>query len=165
MVTQKQLIHWFDYKEGNLYWKNRTSPGSHVKLGTKAGRPHRTSGGFSGYFHVQLLGKNYLTHRLIFLMFNGYLPKEVDHVNGKKGDNRIENLRASDKTQNQHNSKIRKDNTTGVKGVYPCNGKYKAQLQSNKQRYLVGYFDTIEEAAEAIKKKRIEIHKEFANHG
>lgn len=165
MVTQEQLLHLFEYKDGFLYWKNRTAHGSNIKIGQKAGRAHRSNGKLSGYLHVHILGKNYLTHRLIFLMFNGYLPKEVDHINGNRGDSRIENLRASDRSQNQHNAKIRKDNTTGVKGVYLSNGKYKAQLQCNKQRYLVGRFDTIEEAAEAIKKKRIEIHKEFANHG
>jgi hypothetical protein len=165
MITKEQLLHWFDYKDGELYWKNRTAPGSHVKTGQKAGRPHSGNGKKSGYSHVHILGKNYLTHRLIFLMFNGYLPKEVDHINGNRSDSRIENLRASDKSQNAQNAKIRKDNTTGVKGVYPSNGKYKAQIQCNKQRHSVGCFDTIAEAEEAIKQKRVEIHKEFANHG
>jgi hypothetical protein len=165
MITKEQLLHWFDYKDGELYWKNKTAPGSHIKTGQKAGRPHKSSGKPTGYRHVHILGKNYLTHRLIFLMFNGYLPKEVDHINGNRGDSRIENLRAADRSQNTQNAKIRKDNKTGVKGVYPLNGKYKAQIQANKKRHLVGYFDTIAEAAEAVKQKRIEIHKEFTNHG
>lgn len=165
MITKELLHELFEYRNGELYWKKRSAPGSHVHIGDKAGRPHRSNGTFSGYYHVHLLGKNHLIHRLIFLMFHGYLPNEVDHINGNRSDSRIENLRASTKTQNQHNAKIRKDNTTGVKGVYPYNGKFKAQLQCNKIRYTVGYFKTVEEAREAIENKRKEIHKEFTNHG
>lgn len=52
-----------------------------------------------------------------------------------------------------------------VKGVYPFKGKFKAQLQCNKVRYTVGYFNSVEEAKQAIQQKREEVHKEFTNHG
>lgn len=165
MITKELLNELFEYRNGELYWKKRSSFGSHVKIGDKAGRPHFSGGKLTGYRHVHLFGKNYLTHRLIFLMFNGFLPAEVDHINGNKSDSRIENLRASSKSQNQHNAKIRKDNKTGVKGVIVYRDKFKAQLQCNKIRYTVGYYKTIEQAKEAIENKRKELHKEFANHG
>lgn len=165
MLTQELVKQWFTYENGELYWKSRTAPGSHVTIGQKAGRPHKSSSRLTGYRHVHILGKNYLTHRLIYLMFHGVLPTQIDHINGNRGDSRIENLRASTRAQNAQNAKTRKDNTTGVKGVYPFKGKFKAQLQCNKVRYTVGYFNSVEEAKQAIQQKREEVHKEFTNHG
>lgn len=162
MVTQELLKQWFTYKEGELYWKSRTAPGSHVVIGQKAGRPHKSSSKLTGYRHVHILGKNYLTHRLIYLMFHGNLPTQIDHINGNREDNRIENLRSSTREQNAQNAKTRKDNTTGVKGVHSFKNKFKAQLQCNKVRYNVGCFNSVEEAKQAVQQKRLELHKEFA---
>lgn len=164
MITQELVQHWFTYKDGELYWKNRTAPGSHVVIGQKAGRPHLSSSRLTGYRHVHILGKNYLTHRLIYLMFHGSLPTQIDHINGNRSDSRIENLRPATPEQNRQNAKTRKDNTTGVKGVFPFKGKFKAQLQCNKVRYTVGCFNSVEDAKQAIQQKRQEIHKEFARH-
>lgn len=162
MITQELVKQWFNYENGELYWKNRTAPGSKIVIGQRAGRPHMSSGVLTGYRHVHILGKNYLTHRLIYLMFNGSLPTQIDHINGIRDDNRIENLRPATPEQNRQNAKTRKDNTTGVKGVYPCKNKFKAQVECNKIRYHVGYFDNIEDAKNAVQQKREELHKEFA---
>jgi hypothetical protein len=44
-------------------------------------------------------------------------------------------------------------------------GKYRAQLSSGVKRFTVGWYDTVEEAAVAIRERRAEIHGEFTNHG
>jgi len=61
-------------------------------------------------------------HRLIMSF-----PKDklVDHKNHNCLDNRKENLRICTNKQNNHNQKINKNNTSGVKGVYLNIQKYK----------------------------------------
>ena len=97
-------------------------------------------------------------------MFNGYFPQEVDHIDGNKTNNKIENLRAATKSQNQHNSKINKNNKSGVKGV--CwdkrKNKWKSQVALNKKNYYLGHFDNIEQATTIVNKFRKEKHLQFA---
>jgi hypothetical protein len=93
-LTQEKVKELFEYRDGALFLKNRTtdSIGRSVKHlnGKIAGTPDS-----SGYLQTKINGKLHLNHRLIFLMFNGYLPSFVDHINGKRSDNRIENLRSA----------------------------------------------------------------------
>ena len=97
----------------------------------------------------------------------GFIPDMVDHIDGNPSNNKWDNLRVCTAAQNQHNTKIRVDNKTGVKGVcykkfhkYP----YIARLTYNKVRYNVGAFKTLEEAKQALESCRDKYHKEFAKH-
>ena len=88
----------------------------------------------------------------------------VDHINGDKLDNRKENLRICTKKENQRNQKVRKDNTSGYKGVALMAGKYwRAYITSggSRQKHL-GNFKTKEEAARAYDEKAKEYFGEFA---
>jgi hypothetical protein len=162
-LTVDLLKHLFDYDKetGNLIWK--VSNGNNQKIGDIAGSLNAKV----GYIRVGINGKKYLAHRLIFLYHKGYLPKTIDHINGDKVDNRIENLRAVTASQNQHNRKINSNNTSGYKGVYyykPLN-KWCANIRLEYKRIHLGYYKTPEEAAEVLRKAREELHGNFANHG
>ena len=87
-------------------------------------------------------GKKYLVHRAIFLLTNGYLPEMVDHKDQDKVNNLPENLREATRSENSMNTGVRKDNTTGVKGVSPKGSKFEVRY---KGEYL-GVRDTLEEA-------------------
>jgi len=158
-MTKYYAQSLFEYKEGNLYWKVQKAP--HVKVGSKVGSPAH------GYETVYVDGKNWRIHRLVFLMHYGYIPKLIDHVNGNRIDNRIENLREANDTQNAYNIRMHKDNKSGIKGV--SWDKYKdmwiAKIQANKKRIQLGYFKNIDDAKNAISEARIKLHGEFANHG
>lgn len=67
----------------------------------------------------------------------GNPDSHVDHINHKPNDNRKKNLRLVTVPQNQANTKIRKDNTSGVKGVYfnKRNDCWVATIQVNKKQY------------------------------
>lgn len=93
-------------------------------------------------------GKKYLVHRAIFLLSYGYLPKMVDHKDRNKLNNKPSNLREIDKRGNSLNSKIRSDNTSGVKGVSfsKSNSKWFSYHWVKGKRVNLGYYKTIGEA-------------------
>ncbi len=74
----------------------------------------------------------------------------VDHINGKRWDNRRCNLRFADTTQNAQNQGLRKNNRSGYKGVYKhANGKYHARISVNKRHLSLGYYSDALQAARA----------------
>jgi len=99
-------------------------------------------------------------------MFHGYVPKILDHINGNKLDNRIENLRPATSSQNNSNSVKQKRNTSGIKNVYWNKNikKWTVIIGVDKKLKYFGSYNSIEEAAEVAKQKRNELHKEFARH-
>ena len=162
MLTQQQVKLLFDYdqKTGVLTWKTITSP--RVKIGDNAGCINS-----SGYLHTKIDGKLYLNHRIIYLWNHGYLPEFVDHRDTIIIHNQIDNLRKCTRIENGRNSKLRKDNKSGVKGVswYNRERKWRSVLLINgKQKYL-GLFKELSNAEAAIKKGRKIYHGEVTNHG
>jgi hypothetical protein len=146
------------YKEGDLYWK-KTRRGSALAF-TKAGGLHPSS----FYKTITVMDKKYYQHRIIFLMHNGYFPTEVDHIDGNKLNNKIENLRAATTKQNQWNSKKPITNTSGYKGVSWHKNKnnwISSITLFGKLKYL-GSFKTAEQAHEAYKQAAIKHFGEFA---
>jgi hypothetical protein len=156
ILTQDFVTSLFLYKNDNLYWK-KSKPGRQI---------NKPAGTFNkkGYRYVMINGKLYLAHRLIFLMFNGYLPKEVDHINGKS--NNIKNLRPATHSQNCHNQGLKKTNTSGFKGV-GWSKKYKkwrVRVTINSKEIDFGCFEDIELADLVAQEARNKHHKEFAKH-
>jgi hypothetical protein len=149
----------FEYVEGSLYWKSNYRKS---RIGKKAGVPHS-----KGYVQVAYKGNLYMEHRLIFLYHHGYVPAFVDHINGVRNDNRIENLREATQSQNNYNMKTPKRNTSGVKGITRnCNNKkWRVQISINGKNKYIGSFQDIEIAKACIEQVRIKHHGEFANNG
>jgi hypothetical protein len=103
-------------------------------------------------------------HRLIFLMHHGYLPKYIDHINGIKTDNRIENLREATISDNSCNRLGH--SKSGIKGVSwsKYHKKWTVACWKNKKYYFVGHFKCLEDAKKAVIKARNLLHKNFARH-
>ena len=165
-LTQDKVKELFEYRDGALFWKDRSvdSLGRSIKYlnGRLAG-----SIDSSGYLQTKIDGKLHLNHRIIFLMFNGYIPKVLDHIDGNKANNMIDNLRAASIAQNNQNAKIRQDNTSGCKNVcwHKSSKKWQVSLHINKQRKSFGNYDDIELAELVAIEARNKFHKEYANHG
>jgi hypothetical protein len=108
-------------------------------------------------------------HRQILGLEKGD-PRHGDHALHDTLDNRRivdgkENLRAANRHQNRHNSRARKDSSSGVKGVTPFNGKWKAEITINGKWYYRGLHDTVESAAQAIREVAEEHCGKFAFNG
>ncbi len=72
-----------------------------------------------GYLILKIKGKQFKAHRIVWLLVNGEFPKsEIDHINRNRTDNRIENLRESNRKQQIENSTRKPNQETGVVGVY-----------------------------------------------
>ena len=158
-LTQELVKELFDYRDGKLYWK--TDRGTNKLKGLRAG-----SDTFHGYRVIVINRKLYKEHRLVFLLHRGYLPNFLDHINGEKNDNRIENLRPATALENNRNAKIRVDNTSGAKGVswHSSGKKWQATININGKLTYLGLFKTMNEAVETVKKAREQHHKEFARY-
>lgn len=76
---------------------------------------------------------------------------DIDHINHNTTDNRKSNLRIVTRSQNQMNTILRKNNTSGVKGVIRQNNKWTASIQINKSRKHLGTFENFEEAVKVRK--------------
>jgi len=68
-----------------------------------------------GYRQLKYKGKRYLVHRIIFFLVNGFLPEQVDHIDGDPSDNNPNNLRAATHSQNMINRKHQKIINQGIK--------------------------------------------------
>ncbi len=162
-LTQDEVKHYFNYKDGVLYWKNKTTKYSHVKIGDPAG--YFTH----GYSRITINGLTYAAHRLIYIYFNGEIPaeKEIDHIDNNPSNNKIENLRLCSTKQNMFNYKKPKTNTSGIKGVswHKRDKVWNCVCSINNKSKYIGSYDNINDAKIAIEKFRELHHGEFANNG
>lgn len=154
----EELFEYCEKSPTGLVWRITTAARS--QKGEKAGSMSGT-----GYYAVRRLGKNILCHRIVWELHNGPIPEGmvVDHVNGIPTDNRIENLRLATRAQNVHNQRMRRDNTSGVKGLSRHGKIWAGGIRSNGERY--GFASKSRSEVEAwLLKTRKEVHGEFAKH-
>lgn len=159
-LTQDRVRELLEYTEDTGVFIWRVSRGL-AKVGQVAGSKHS-----EGYWTIRLDRKLEYAHRLVFLYLQGYIPDEIDHINGCRHDNRACNLRPASRAENNHNAKLRKDNTSGVKGVtwHRRLGKWQAQIQENGKHVSLGCYDSVEEAARAVRGARQRVAGAFARH-
>ncbi len=114
-----------------------------------------------GYRKIKWLGKSVFAHRLAwFLVFGEWPSEQIDHVNGDKSDNRLENLREATRAQNAANRAGWRD---GLKGAAPCKDRWSAGIKVGGRRKHLGCFATELEAHEAYVQAAASVHGEFSN--
>jgi hypothetical protein len=106
--------------------------------------------GVFGYRQIGIDGRSYYAHRLAWLYMTGHWPREIDHANGRPGDNSWRNLLASDRSSNMRKAALRRDNSSGVVGVVRTQrGRWQAQLHVGGRCRTFGTFRTFAAAAAA----------------
>jgi hypothetical protein len=160
-LTHERLLSvlHYDPDTGRFTWL--ASLAHRVKVGDEAGSNHG-----SGYFEIGIDNVRYLAHRLAWFYMSGEWPSaQIDHRDLDRSNTRWNNLRLATHGQNVHNSGPRKHNSHGFKGVtfYPSKKtKWHARIMFQRKLYLLGFFNTPEEAHAAYAKKAAELHGEFA---
>ena len=157
-LTKEYLHQIFEYKDGGLFWKITKKK---IKAGSKVGAL-----GSNGYLSTNIEKKRYLLHRLIFLFHHGHLPKLIDHIDGNRFNNNINNLREATFSENICNSKLYKSSKSGFKNVYWLKNanKWAVRLNINKKRVFLGLFEDVELADLVAHEARDKYHGKFAKH-
>jgi len=119
-----------------------------------------------GHLRARIKGKNYLVHRLVFLMHHGYLPKQIDHIDGNPANNKIDNLREASQSQNMWNRNANTNSMSKIKGIkLHQSGKYQVRVQVNKKSMYLGLYVDLELAELVAIEARNKFHGVYANHG
>lgn len=158
MTTQAEVAECFEYRDGTLYWRKVAHPNKQYLLGQEVGSLHKT-----GYRHVTWRGRIWKVHRLVYLLHHGVLPKEIDHINGCRADNRLENLRAVTRSQNQFN-KAAQRNASGCRGVtwHAKTKKWCVRVMMHAKTYCFGYYDNLELADLVAQEARAKLYGQYA---
>ena len=147
-LTTEEIRTLWDYRDGDLWWKER-------RRGRMMDRP---AGCFdNGYRRIELNGRLYLMHRLIWLWHGKELVDSlvIDHIDNNPSNNCIENLQKISQADNLRRRECIK-NPKGSVCFHKISRKWRARLQSKCKQIYLGSFKTREEAVECLKNYRNE---------
>ncbi len=151
-LTASTLRAKLDYDEATGVFRWRSSGKAAGYLAGKYGRRQIEIDGVARY-----------AHRLAWLYVHGEWPAgQIDHLNGDKHDNRISNLRVlpgtAENKQNQNRSY--RNNSSGMLGVSRDRDRprWRARIMVDGKSRSLGHFGTPEEAAEAYRRAKSELH-------
>ena len=166
ILTQEDVKELFEYRDGDLYWKidiycGESNKIHKIKIGDKAGGIRLKQNIY--YKVVTYQGIKYKISRLIFLMFNGYLPEYITYKDGNTSNTRIENLIEANLSQVSCRRKLPVNKTTDYRGVHfiKINNKYKASITVYRKTINLGCYDTPEEASKVYEEARLKYRGEF----
>ena len=170
-IEKLKVLFTYDEKTGKLYHNHRPLEFFKTEHAFKswnsrcAGKEAGTLAK-SGYVQINLSGKFSYAHRVAWALFYGNNPTEIDHINGDRSDNRINNLRECTRQQNNANKHF-SSGLVNFKGVYynKSSKKFMSRIKINRKTIYLGYFDTPEEAHAAYCTAADKYFGEFANYG
>lgn len=119
-----------------------------------------------GYLRLSAGKQEIYAHRFAWLFMTGSEPEaQIDHINGRKTDNRWCNLRLATNGQNAMNRPKLKNNTSGFKNVHfhKASGLWRVRVRVDNREIVGGYFSTPEEANIHATALRELLHGEFKN--
>jgi hypothetical protein len=161
----------YNPETGSIKWRLRpATTGVNKRFNARYGGKEAGTVGKSGYVSICIREPHekfitFYAHRIIWKLMTGDDPSDqVDHEDTVRSNNRWKNLRSASNGSNIQNSRLRKDNKSGVKGVCwdAWHGKWQTQITYNKITHRFGRFDTVEQASSVVNTARIRLHGEFA---
>lgn len=155
----------YDSCTGAFVWR----PRDHDKSFTTrwAGKAAFTSDNGKGYLTTMVMGRRVTAHTAAFAIHYGRAPQgEIDHINGDRSDNRIDNLREVSTEINRRNAARGRRNTSGIVGVSwkKAYGKWQACFTVQGKQIHLGYFTDKNEAERKLRAARAD-YGFHENHG
>jgi hypothetical protein len=147
----------YDPETGSMVWLIR-GPDEDARAGRRAAFNKKFAwkeaftANSCGYRVGRIFDRMYKMHRVAWAIHYGAWPEgNIDHINGDKSDNRIQNLRLVDHVENARNTKTHAHNTSGHRGIhwYKAYGKWSAQIQVKGRNISLGYFGQKQDAIAA----------------
>lgn len=173
-MNQVQLKELYDYNPDTGIFTRKQRPRSSFKnnygyIGHLSVIERNKLGTISqgGYLLIEIGKKKYRAHRLAWLYVHGRFPvDQIDHINHLRADNRIINLREATNQENSKNISLRKDNVSGITGVYFRKEmkKWGAFINHNTKRIHLGFFKDFFEAV-SVRKSAENKYGFHQNHG
>lgn len=153
-ISAERARELFNYDPETGLLTRKISTTNSVKVGDVAGSHH-----CAGYLSVRADGFLFLAHRLAWLIHTGAWPTfTIDHVNGKRADNRAKNLRDVPKAinnQNRHGTRA----AVGFAGVQANGRKFVSKLTTGGRQGYLGIFATPEQAHQAYLTAKRQLHE------
>jgi hypothetical protein len=142
--SQARLRELFDYHPDGYFIRKMAVSGhwtGEEVRGSLTGR----------YLRASVDGRTYLFHRLVFKWHHGECPAIVDHYPDRDRANcRIENLRSATHSESMVNRGMLPSNTTGIVGISPHKGRFRARRRRGGVPHYLGLFNTVMEAGIAL---------------
>lgn len=114
-----------------------------------------------GYGAIERDGVNVMAHRVAFEVQNGAIPpgRQIDHICHNRSCVRPSHLRLATNKENCENKDLTVSNKSGYRGVsrYRDGVRWVAQVKHHQRTIYLGLFDTADEAAEAARRKRLDL--------
>ena len=146
MLTQARLKELLSYDPKTGVFTNLKSGKGRKPAGAVVGSPHK-----DGYTTSMIDGRNYMHHRLAWLYRYGvFPPNDTDHINGVRNDNRLVNLRAAERFENNQN--------VAARDIRFEAGKWRARICVRGQRHDLGRHVRREDAETAYAAAKARLH-------
>lgn len=152
-IERLRQVLRYEAETGNFYWIYRDTHKSNLGKNASIVRSH-------GYLNICIDGNYYYTHRLAWFYSHGEWPNVIDHIDGEKTNNKLENLRSVSQRCNLENVlKPRKHNKSNLLGAFKTKSGFNSRLGYNKKSIYLGHFKTAEEAHNAYVKEKRRLHE------
>lgn len=146
--TKEEVSEIFEIVDNEIYRKARRNSKGELR---ERKLIHNKANDGQGYCRVGFKGRLLRYQVIIWILHNGDIPygKLVDHVDGNKLNNNINNLRLVSNRENQQNQQKHRDGH--LFGCSYCKKakRWRAYYQIKRKQYHIGYFDTELEAHQA----------------
>ena len=141
-IDVEELKKVFRLKDGNLE-RLRSYPS------TKWAVVKNNGNNGSGYCSVRFNSMMIYYHTIVWILSTGEdIPEgiQIDHINGNRIDNRVENMRLVTHRENNQNKEVHREGQLFGCSFHKRDKKYMAQIQVGNKRVHLGCYATEEEA-------------------